>query len=295
MLTSRRFSVLMIAAVVLLLTCGREVRADVVAGVDCEADPANPQCVVTAIGGSEQTTTGGSSGTGCRNALNQPMPCFIQKYGWLAADGCYYKPVSADLAAVLDALPPPAAWYEGTCLDAATGTIFPIVRLRVFGTPPGQALLVDEAVRRMRLPAPVIHVNPAPPAAQLVFVPAWLWVDSSSWGTRSATAAVPGLSVTATAKPVKVVWSTGDGGSVTCGGAGTPWAAGTDPMAASPDCGHTYQRPSGSSSFTLRATITWSVSWTGGGLSGTEPALTSTATVPLTVAESLAVNTSGGR
>jgi len=262
--------------------------------VDCDQTPTAPECTVTVISAGGGDAPSGSGTTGCRDARGDAVPCYIQKWGWLGADGCYYKPVTPELAAALDKPTPPAAWYEGTCVDVTSGVVLPIVRLRVFATPPGQSLLIAEAVRRLRLPAPAIRVNPAPPAAQLLYVPTWLWLDSSSWGARSATASVPGLSVTATAKPVRVVWSTGDGRSVTCDGPGTPWRAGTDPMASSPDCGHTYDTSSGQGTFTLRATITWSVSWVGGGLSGTEPALTSTASVPLKVAESVAVNTSGG-
>ena len=166
--------------------------------------------------------------------------------------------------------------------------------MRIFANPPGQGLLVQEALRRLQLPAPAIRVNPTPPAAQLVFVPTWFWLDASSWGARSATASVPGLTVTATAKPTWVVWSTGDGGSETCNGPGSPWRDGTDPKAASPDCGHVYTQQSGRGGFGVSATVTWSVSWVGGGTSGTEPALTSTSSTQLIVAESPTVNTNAG-
>ena len=111
--------------------------------VNCDAQPTAPECVINVIDASTHNTSGSTGGTSCHNAAGTVVPCFIQKYGWLAADGCYYKPASAELVASLDKLPPPAAWYEGTCLDAATGIIVPIVRIRVFAMPPGQALLVD--------------------------------------------------------------------------------------------------------------------------------------------------------
>ena len=97
----------------------------------------------------------------------------------------------------------------------------------------GVEQLAQQAARSLVLPPPAIRLNPSPPAAQLIHVPTWLWLDPSSWGSRTATASVPGMSVTATAVPVSVRWSTGDGGGVTCQGAGTPWTGG-DPMAASP-------------------------------------------------------------
>src|SRR5262249_17095095 len=145
-----------------------------------------------------------------------------------------------------------------------------------------------DAAKNLRLPLPAIRVNPAPPAAQLVFLPTWLWLDGSSWGPRSATASVPGLSVTATARPAKLVFSTGDGASVSCPGPGTGWSEGKNPDAASPDCGHTYTRPG---SYSLTATVTWQVSWAGGGQTGTVPDLTTTSTITLNVTDSQALNT----
>jgi hypothetical protein len=147
--------------------------------------------------------------------------------------------------------------------------------------------LAQQALSRLRLPSPAIRVNPAPPLAQLVHLPTWLWLDAASWRARSSTVSVPGLSVTATARATKLTFATGDGRSFSCPGPGTPWTNGRDPSAASPTCGHTYARPG---SFTLTATVTWSVSWAGGGQSGTVPGLTSTATAAITVTESQALN-----
>jgi hypothetical protein len=260
--------------------------------VNCVTSPTAPECVVDVItvGGSGQP--GGSGVAQCHDIDLEVAPCYIQKYGWNAADGCYYKPASQSFS---DAYPldPPETWYEGWCGNVRTG--FSVVtRMRIFVSPPGQMLLVAEAVKLLKLPAPAIRLNPAPPAAQLVFVPTWLWVDASSWSSRTATASVPGLSVTATATPTTLSLSTGDGATVQCQGAGTPWQSGGDPMAESPDCGHTYTRSSGSGVFSVRATVTWNVSWAGGGATGAEPALTSTATADVKVAESPTVITGGG-
>ena len=66
-----------------------------------------------------------------------------------------------------------------------------------------------------------------------------------------------------------------------------------DPKAASPDCGHVYRQSSASAAgarFSLRATVTWTVSWQGGGSSGTLPALTTTDALSVRVAESQAIN-----
>ena len=149
------------------------------------------------------------------------------------------------------------------------------------------AVLARQAVAHLGLPLPVIRLNPTPPAAQIVYLPTWIWLDASSWGSRSATASVPGLSVTATATAVGLVVTTGDGASVTCPGPGTAWVSGMDANASSPTCGHTYTRPG---TFTLTATVTWTVTWVGGGQSGTVPDLVTTATQPVAVTEAQALN-----
>ncbi|MBS2545483.1 hypothetical protein KGQ19_01235 [Catenulispora sp. NL8] len=85
-----------------------------------------------------------------------------------------------------------------------------------------------------------------------------------------------------TATPALSAWSMGDGGSVTCSGAGTPYPAAREakPPERSPDCGYTYSAPSSSAPggyFPVSVTTHWKVAWaTTTGLTGTEPDLTTT-------------------
>lgn len=159
---------------------------------------------------------------------------------------------------------------------------------------PSPAELGQRAYRRLVLAVPVIRTSPAVGVPQLVRVPTWLWIDRSVWTPRRKTAAVPGLSATATARPVRITWSTGDGATVACAGPGRPFRPGTDRASAgSPDCGHTYLRPSTGEPggvFPVTATVEWRVTWTGGGQAGTLPPLTSQTTVVLPVTESQALN-----
>lgn len=88
-------------------------------------------------------------------------------------------------------------------------------------------------------------------------------------GPQTVTATEQGLSITATAKLVRIVWDMGDGTKVTCG-AGTPYTE-TEQVEDSPDCGHRYsatskQRPGGR--YTVTATSHWTVDWRGGGTQG---------------------------
>ena len=160
--------------------------------------------------------------------------------------------------------------------------------------PPSPAELARQAYRQLVLAAPVIRTSPGAAVPQLVRVPTWLWVDEGVWSARSRTAAVPGLSATATARPVRVRWSMGDGVTVNCRGPGTVFRAGVNrPDGASPDCGHTYVRASAGEPgglFRVTATVEWSVSWAGGGQAGTLPALTSVSSVTLRVTEAQALN-----
>lgn len=191
----------------------------------------------------------------------------------------------------------PGAWYVWKC--AGSGALDAVYRPPVW-IPRGQqpvaaqwpspAELAAMARKQLRLPTPTIAANPA--GDQLVNLPTWMWL-SSGWGPVSATASVPGVSVTATATPSSVSWSMGDGVTVTCTAAGTPFQPGTDPKAPSPDCGHTYHTSSASQAgqaFPVTATVHWTVTWSGAGQGGTFPDMTTTGNAAFRVAESQALN-----
>ena len=307
-MTGWRRGLLAIGGVATALLLGNAVpaRADFGDPVNCVVDPTNPACVIQISDPGGTGGGGGSGSSGCRNYRGEAIPCNIPGKGWYGGDGCWYKRAEGtdlELAELLGGkVDPPASWYVGSCGDPLTN-FWPagLTRLRVFGSDPGIELLAQEAIRHLNLPRPQIRLNPdssprdqsRQAAPQVVFVPTWMWIDSAVWSPRSATASIAGLSVTAVGAPTKVTWSTGDQHTITCG-QGTAWKPGTDPMASSPDCGHTYSAPSRNApggKYTVTATITWHVTWSGGGASGTEPALTSTASVPVQVVDAPALNT----
>lgn len=182
------------------------------------------------------------------------------------------------------------AWRQFAC--SATGSAS-----SSFGGPAVAVSPEDVAAvarSRLRLPSPVLAASPR--GVQLVRLPTWLWL-SDGWNPSAATASVPGVSVTATAAPVSVTWSMGDGSTVICSGAGTPYTAGRDPKAASPDCGHVYRRSSASETgqvFPVAATVRWTVSWSGAGQAGTFPDMTTTGNATFRVAEAQALNNGNG-
>ncbi|GIF74138.1 hypothetical protein [Asanoa siamensis] len=270
--------------------------------VNCDKDSSQPGCNAT-VGtpGRPGASTGGTGGRGgdgkCRNPQGVEIPC-QRDGGWAGADGCYYKP--ADLSqSTIDALggQPTGAggWYQRTCYSDATGTTRALGRpVWIAGAPPvvSPAVLARQARARLVLPEVVVQLNPA--GKQLTNLPTWLAMDPSSWAAKSATASVPGVSVTATARPVQASWAMGNGATKVCTGPGTPWTSGTDPALPSPDCSYTYTRSSASAPggvFTVTVTVAWEVTWAGAGESGTVPGLTTTAGVPVTVQESQAVVT----
>ncbi|SHN88834.1 hypothetical protein SAMN05660350_04824 [Geodermatophilus obscurus] len=142
--------------------------------------------------------------------------------------------------------------------------------------PPDPAVLAQQALAAMQLRAIDIGMvpEPDPSSVGLVGLPTWLWVNTpneQTFGPVSRTVAAGGVSVTATARVERVVWSMGDGQNVTCTGAGTPYVDSYG-RSDSPDCGHTYTRTSAAQpdgAYTVTATSYWTVDWAGGGQTGT--------------------------
>lgn len=155
--------------------------------------------------------------------------------------------------------------------------------------------VAQQAEKLLRLPDPVLGSSPAAASPQFVNFPTWIFMDGASWHPLSATAAVPGVQVTATATPVVASWSMGDGSTVVCKGPGTVYVPLTLAASPSPTCGHVYRRSSvgqPGGRFTVTAVTTWRVTWTGAGQSGTLPDLTTGSSIAVRVAESQALVTS---
>jgi hypothetical protein len=246
-------------------------------------------------GGSHECTKGG-----------RKVPCSDPALGWFSAtSGCYFKALAKAPPAGTPVEPPAhsgsGGYYVRTCglggarfmgVSMDQGVVW-LASPPAGGGPalPSPAQLAARAVRRLALGAPRIRTSPPVSSAQLLALPTWLWLAGGSWSSRSATAAVPAESVTATARPTRVVWSMGDGGSVVCDGPGTPYTAAPDPHAASPDCGYTYTEPSSTvgGRYPVTATLSWSVDWAGGGSTG-RLVEQRTASTELNVMEAEAIN-----
>jgi hypothetical protein len=302
----RGLVVLTVVAAATVLSAPMAAQADPgTGGVQCTKNDPRPACNVNAgtggqTGGNQNAgnNTGGKGGDGkCRKPSGEEIPC-ERDGAYAGSDGCYYAPTDPSPSSIeaLGGQPAGAGgWYIRTCYGANEG-FGGIVWMA--GGPPviSPAVLARQARARLELPEARVSLSPA--GRQLTHFPTWLTVEPSSWQPRSATASVPGVSVTATARPTKATWSMGDHsvgrsqGVVVCAGPGTKFRTGMDPAQPSPDCGYTYGFPSAGApgeKFTVTVTITWEVTWAGAGQSGTVPDLTTTGSVQVPVQESHAL------
>lgn len=173
--------------------------------------------------------------------------------------------------------PGDGAVYEQRCIFD-NNDAFANVRMIWAADPPqaqvDPAIVAQRAVDKMLLRGPEIGITPKPGGKGVVGMPVYMWTEKSAetYGPNTASASAGGVTVTATAKVSKIVWTMGDGKTVTCTTAGTPYKAeyGKKP---SPDCGHRYNTPSsttGTGKFHVTATSTWTIDWqvNGGGQTG---------------------------
>lgn len=125
--------------------------------------------------------------------------------------------------------------------------------------------LAYRAIATMDLAPPAIKTAPGADQIGLVNMPVWMWATKTenTWGPIVRSASVPGLAVTATAQVRAINWSMGDGSTVRCDGAGTPYDKSMG-IKDSPDCGHRYDKTSQrlpNCEYPLTATAQWEITW----------------------------------
>lgn len=157
-----------------------------------------------------------------------------------------------------NALPELAAWT-----DLQSDTAAPTLS-------PSQAGAI--AVARLRLPLTPPKVGPDPNLNKwkmaAVGYPLWIWADGPTH-VGPVSDSVGSLSVSLDARLAKTVFRMGDGGTVTCAGAGTPYKISVKPGTASPTCGYRYEKPSlPKGTYTVTAISYWAVTWTVNNTSG---------------------------
>ncbi len=216
------------------------------------------------------------------------------------ASDCTWHVINADDSAV------PMYDVDGAKLQSETGRWLEQIcdgqPVRVGGhyaipernRPPADPVgLARKARQSVAIPTPPISTSP--PADRQLFtrVRTWLWVDDAWWRDYSATADAGGVSTTVSAKPVRAVWSMGDGGTTTCDGPGRPWRSGLPDDAT--DCSYLYENSSATEpggTYTMTVTVTFAVSWSSSiGSGGTLAPVTSSVSRPVRVGEIQAIET----
>lgn len=210
-----------------------------------------------------------------------PVSCHSPYGSWNNSYGCYLEPADP---------PPPAgdpAWKGHEPGDGAVYNCYQpqttlLIQIWSAAPPPGSAAgpspreVAQMAVEKLNLKAIEIGITPetGPDRVGLVGMPVWLWArspDSRTYGPATASASAGGITVTATARVHEITWDMGDGTTVECRTAGTPYEASFGKKA-SPDCGHVYRLSSARESggtYTVTATSAWVITWQGAGQTGT--------------------------
>ncbi|AXE39032.1 hypothetical protein [Acidipropionibacterium virtanenii] len=142
------------------------------------------------------------------------------------------------------------------------------------------------AAASVRLPAPSVGIDPDPSVNRwhIVAVGQPLWLYDGSSARVASTASNQGVTVSITAVRTGVSFDMGEA-VVRCTSM-TRRPVSAEPRAESPDCGYRYQKRGDRQ---VRATASWTVSWSALGQSGTIP-MTRTASRTLPVRELLSVN-----
>ena len=226
-----------------------------------------------------------------------PVPCTSGSGYWSNTYNCYISPAHpvppAGDPSWQGHLPGDGAVYQ--CYQPQTG-----IEIYVWSQnpPPGSGAgptpraVAQRAIDQMNLQAIDIGIapEPGPDSVGLVGMPVWLWAkhpDSHTYGPTTASASAGGITATATARVEKITWDLGDGTTIVCQSAGTPYEPryGNRP---SPDCGHVYDKSSAGQpdgKFTVTATSHWAITWSGAGQTGTIRLNGLTRSVEITVGE----------
>ncbi len=229
--------------------------------------------------------------TSLKSFPNIVVPCSGPEGVWIQSDECYAK--------ALDPQPAKSdpAWKghdDGELYQCAwQGAPFLPSRVIWFGTPPTPPLdpeeLVLKGIQEMQLHAVTIGIVPKAGGTGLVGLPVWMWAADAgprTVGPQERTLTVGAMTATMRAHVDRTDWTMGNGATVTCHGAGTPYEDrfGSSP---SPTCGYTYTRPS--AGYPVTATTHWVVDWTSSNDDAGQIRFALTATTTIAIAESQAL------
>jgi hypothetical protein len=251
----------------------------------------NPDGTISYVKVCEQVDPGepggpGDSGGGPDCGLDKmtPQPGY-SAFFCVGTAHCTIKDNWSPYAPPTESAPAGQEWKLRLCWPCG-GCLGPPVPTYVLNGPPARPLIVQAQEAFGNLAPPAGKVRHSPQARGIVGLPTWLWLDPGSFGRLQGSSA-EGL--VAVAEPAGTDWATGDGGSLNCPGAGTPYGT------AGPGCTHTYRAAAARYDGTV--TRHWQVHYENGGaritIPGAPPALAATTPWTLGVAEAQVVT--GGR
>jgi hypothetical protein len=263
-----------------------------------QTNPATGQCLIWVEAPSSPVDPGDSGGDGpadtgsgaaCHwDGTDQgiskpppgPVPCSSEYGYWSNGYHCYIEALDPQ---------PPAGDPSWQGHEPGVGAVYqcyqPQVELLIYvwsqdpppnsGSGPTPREVAQLAAEQMDIHAINIGIVPEPGEGNvgIVGMPVWMWAanpNSHTVGPASASATAGGITVAATARLHRLTWDMGDGTTVTCNGAGTPYEASYGDKE-SPDCGHVYERSSSTESdgkFEVTATSDWIITWSGAGQTG---------------------------
>jgi hypothetical protein len=203
-----------------------------------------------------ETTHPGQPGT----PGGQPEDCGQDAVTPGPGDGPYFCSGGVPCAYTTNVVPlaiptvPPEPGKQWQVLICYQGGTFTKQFVQTGGTQP-RPLIVQAQEAYGNLAPPTATVRHSPDARGIVGLATWLWLAPGTFGPLRGSSA-EGL--VAVAEPDSTDWTTGDGGSVSCAGAGIPYGS-----AGGSDCTHTYGRASARYDGTV--TRTWRVHYEQGG------------------------------
>ncbi|MFC0860950.1 hypothetical protein ACFHYQ_01440 [Sphaerimonospora cavernae] len=155
-------------------------------------------------------------------------------------------------------------------------------------------MLLQEALRQLKPPAP--RVATAPPLGKdgLVGLPHFFWLERDQWHPISKRVTAGPVWAEAVATPTKLVVRPGAGqATLACEGPGTPYDPSKPASGQKSDCSYLFTRSSAGmrgSHYRVSVTVVWTATWTGsGGAGGTLTPRTTSMTFPLRIAEGQAL------
>lgn len=329
MLTLRRWSVAIIAAMLLVLGVSGLTSQPAFAGGcvqlpdggwDCSGGTGTPGTPGESGSGAGPVdfTPGPSScwhlkiGIGDEPDVEEEVPCSTGKDWWSNTDQCYWALEDPQLPVPAGRDSSVGAWYSCTTIPCTDDRWCPPGGfIRWLDTPPpgiawytpaqaAAALARTLSLRPISIgmaPEEKVHsddpAGTAPYRRTWVGIPVWLWVNNPSneqWGSQSKSGTLGGVTISLTAHVTQLNWDSGDGQLIVCS-EGTVFDPAAWANRAAEDSPTCGWRYQHNGQYTVTATTYWMVEWTGGGESG-QIAMPSTSTsATVRVGELQSVNT----